>query len=81
MPDLSQELPVSSKAPNQDVNEKDVFCTFNIKIEPKFELWVYQRPRTRRVHKAIFLVLLGLGLTLGLILILRLRFGLKYGLH
>ena len=29
----SQEHPVSSKAPNEDLNEKGVLCTFKIKIE------------------------------------------------
>ena len=29
----SQEPPASSKAPNQDSKDKDVLCTFKIKIE------------------------------------------------
>ena len=33
MPNPSQELPLSSKAPNQDFKEIDVLCTFKIKIE------------------------------------------------
>ena len=33
MQNLSQEPPVSSKAPNQDLKDMDVLCTFKIKIE------------------------------------------------
>ena len=33
MPNLSQEPPASSKAPNEDSKDMDVLCTFNIKIE------------------------------------------------
>ena len=33
IPNLSQEPPVSSKAKNQDLNEKDVLRTFKIKME------------------------------------------------
>ena len=33
MPNLSQEIPVSSKAPNQDLKDLDVLCIFKIKIE------------------------------------------------
>ena len=29
----SQEAPASSKAPNEDLKDKDVLCTFKIKIE------------------------------------------------
>ena len=47
MPNLSQEYPASSKAPNQNLKDMDVLCTFKIKIEPKFSIWVYQRPLTR----------------------------------
>ena len=32
MPNPSQEPPASSKAPNQDLNDINVLCTFNIKI-------------------------------------------------
>ena len=39
----SEEPPVSSKAPNDDLKDMDVLCTFKIKIEPKFGLWVYHR--------------------------------------
>ena len=46
MLNLSEEPPVSSKAPDQDLKDIDVLCTFKIKIEPKFEIWVYQRPVT-----------------------------------
>merc|ERR1712112_758672 len=42
----SQEPPASSKAPNQDLQDMDVLCTFKIKIEPKFGSWVCQRPVT-----------------------------------
>ena len=33
MPNLSQEPPASSKAPNQYLEDMDVLCTFKIKIE------------------------------------------------
>ena len=33
MSNASQELPASSKAPNQDLKDMDVLCTFKIKIE------------------------------------------------
>ena len=33
MPNLSQEHPSSSKAPNKDLKDMDVLCTFKIKIE------------------------------------------------
>ena len=33
IPNPSQEPPVSSKAPNQDLKDMDVLCTFKIKIE------------------------------------------------
>ena len=33
MQNPSQEPPVSSKAPNQDLKNMDVLCTFKIKIE------------------------------------------------
>ena len=33
MQSLSQEPPVSSKAPNQDLKDVDVLCTLKIKIE------------------------------------------------
>ena len=46
MPNPSQEPPASSKAPNEDLKDIDVLCTFKIKIEPKFGSWVYQRPMT-----------------------------------
>ena len=32
MPKPSQEPPASFKAPNDDLNDMDVICTFNIKI-------------------------------------------------
>ena len=37
---------VSSKAPNEDLKDMDVLCTFKIKIEPKFRTWGFQRPVT-----------------------------------
>ena len=33
IPNPSQELPASSKAPNEDLKDSDVLCTFKIKIE------------------------------------------------
>ena len=33
MPSPSQEPPASSKAPNKDLKDMDVLCTFKIKIE------------------------------------------------
>ena len=33
MPNFSQEPPVSSKAPNEDLKDMDVLCTYRIKIE------------------------------------------------
>jgi len=33
IPNLSQDPPASSKAPNQDLKAMDVLCTFRIKIE------------------------------------------------
>ena len=35
MPNPSQEPPASSKAPNQDINDMVVLCTFKIEIESK----------------------------------------------
>ena len=35
MPNPSQEHPASSKAPNQDLKDINVLCTFKIKIERK----------------------------------------------
>merc|ERR1712082_373843 len=46
MPNPSLEPPASSKAPDQDLKDMDVLCTFKIEIEPKFGIWVYQRPVT-----------------------------------
>ena len=37
MPTPSQEPPVSSKAPNKDLKDMDVLCTFKIEIENKYE--------------------------------------------
>ena len=33
MPNPSQELPASSKAPNEELEDMDVLCTFKIRIE------------------------------------------------
>ena len=33
IPNPSQEPPASSKAPNEDLKDMDVLCTFKIKIE------------------------------------------------
>ena len=33
MPNPSQELPAPTKAPNQDLKDMDVLCTFKIKVE------------------------------------------------
>merc|ERR1712081_108768 len=46
MPNSSQEPPASSKAPNEDLKDMDVLCTFKIRREPKFRICVYQRPAT-----------------------------------
>ena len=35
MPNPSQESPASSKAPNEDLKDMDVLCTFKIKIESR----------------------------------------------
>ena len=35
MPNPGQEPPASSKAPNKDLKDLDVLCTFKIKIESK----------------------------------------------
>ena len=35
MPNPSQDPPASSKAPNEDLKDMDVLCTFKIKIESK----------------------------------------------
>merc|ERR1711954_432859 len=40
MPNPSQEPPASSKAPDQDLKDMDVLCTFKIKIESQnLEYW------------------------------------------
>ena len=46
MPNPSQEPPASSKAPNEDLNDMEVLCTFKTRIEPKFGSLEYQRPGT-----------------------------------
>ena len=46
MPNSIQEPPVCSKSPCQDFKDMNVLCTSKIKIEPKFGIWVYQRPVT-----------------------------------
>merc|ERR1711954_351397 len=37
MPNPSQEPPASSKAPNEDLKDMDVLCTFKIKIKSKIQ--------------------------------------------
>ena len=46
MPNSSQEPPASSEAPNQDLKDMDVLCTFKINREQKTGNWVYQRSVT-----------------------------------
>ena len=48
MPTPSQEPPASSKAPNEDLKDFDVFCTFKIKIERKKIALVYPEPYPNR---------------------------------
>ena len=40
MPNPSQEPPTSSKAPNEDLKDVDVLCTFKIKIESQKDMVV-----------------------------------------
>ena len=40
MPNLSQEPPASSKAPNEDLKDMDVLCTFKIKIKSQNSKYV-----------------------------------------
>ena len=43
MPNLSQEPPTSSKAPNEDLKDIDVLCTFKIKIKRKnSDYWCFK---------------------------------------
>merc|ERR1711954_226048 len=47
MPNPSHDPPVSSKAPHQDLMDRNVLCTFKIKIESQNSKHrVYQRPVT-----------------------------------
>ena len=47
MQNPSQDPPASLKAQNQDFRGTDCLCTFkNQDKEPKFRMWVYQRPVT-----------------------------------
>ena len=46
MPNPSQEHSASSKAVSQELKDNAVRCIFKIKIDPKFGIWVYQRPMT-----------------------------------
>ena len=40
MPNPSQEPPASSKAPNEELKDKDVLCTFKINVESQnFDQW------------------------------------------
>merc|ERR1711954_249692 len=40
MPNPSKEPPASSKAPNEDLKDMDVLCTFKIKIESQISEYV-----------------------------------------
>merc|ERR1711954_448753 len=44
MPNLSQDPPASSKAPNEDLKDMDVLCTFKIKLESK--IWIMDISKT-----------------------------------
>ena len=46
MSNPSQEPPASFKAPNEDLKDMDVLCTFKFKIEPKSGTFLYQKPVT-----------------------------------
>ena len=46
IPIPSQDPPLFSKAQNQDFKDMNVLCTFEIKIELNFAIWVYQRSLT-----------------------------------
>ena len=49
MPNPSKEPPASSKAPNEDLKEMDVLCSFQIKIESQnsdHELWIMNLSKT-----------------------------------
>ena len=41
MPNPSQETPASSKAPNEDIKDMDVLCTFKFKIVSQKDNWPY----------------------------------------
>ena len=45
MPNPSQEPPASSKAPNEDLKDMYVLCTFNIKTETKILIMVASHTR------------------------------------
>ena len=45
IPNPSQEPPVSSKAPNEELKDVDVLCTFKIKIEST--IWIMGISKTR----------------------------------
>ena len=44
MPNLSQEPPASSKAPDEDLKDMDVLCTFKIKKES--QNWIIGASKT-----------------------------------
>ena len=49
MPNPSQEPPTASKAPNEDLEDMDVLCTFKIKIEAK--IWIMAVSKTSDLIK------------------------------
>ena len=58
MPNPSQESPVSSKAPNQDLNGIDVLCSFKIKINLRqTSAWKYLRTIQLKIVNMSFKVL------------------------
>merc|ERR1712081_165470 len=55
MPNPSQEPPASSKAPNEDLKDMDLLCTFKIKIESQnlaYGCTKYQRPYPNQYQDA-----------------------------
>ena len=55
IPNFSQEPPVSSKSPNEDLKDMDVLCTFKIKIESQnldHGCIKYQRPYSNQDQDA-----------------------------
>ena len=50
MPNHSKEPPASSRAPNRDLKDIDVLCTFNIKIESQNSDYWCDRARTDHIQ-------------------------------